>query len=374
MRLLKALFSKKPKAEDINQEEEYETADEVIARTNKMAMQMFNEFEEANKKGEAEELAEKYIERYDLDRPDTSHNSNLTPKGTKVVLPNFVHNSHRFVCVDVETSNQKPSSICQIGLAFVSDAETISTYSLLIDPEDDFNSNNTALHGITKKSVDKAANFADAMSVLREILEPYTLVQHSPFDKRAFDAACVRYGIEAIDTKWVDSIKVAKSAWPEFQSSGGYGLANLTMLLKIDFEHHDAEEDARATAKIVLAAEKTSGKTYDKINTVQRKRVQKAAPLEGDVSGRLHGETACFTGQLNMTRAEASKAAASVGISVKNGVTKKTTMLVVGDQDLDVLAGHPKSLKHRKAEELIEKGQEIKVLSETEFVKLLNAD
>ena len=293
-------------------------------------MQMFHEFEKANKKGEADELAQKYTQQYDLDRPETSHNSSFTPKGTKVVLPNFAHNAHRFICVDVETSNQKPSSICQIGLAFVSDSEAISSHSLLIDPEDDFNSNNTALHGITKKSVEKAANFADAISVLREILERHTLVQHSPFDKRAFDAACLRYGLEAIDTKWIDSIKVAKSAWPEFQSSGGYGLANLTMLLKIDFEHHDAAEDARATAEIVVAAEKASGKSFDKISNVQRKRIQKVAPLEGDVSGQLHGEIACFTGQLNMTRAEASKAAASVGISVKNGVTKKTTMLGSG--------------------------------------------
>ena len=49
-------------------------------------------------------------------------------------------------------------------------------------------------------------------------------------------------------------------------------------------------------------------------------------------------------------------------------------MLVVGDQDLELLAGHPKSLKHRKAEELIAKGQTIKVLSESEFLEFLKLD
>jgi DNA polymerase-3 subunit epsilon len=374
MKFLKALFAKTPKAEELDQEDELETAEEVIARTNKMAMQMFHEFEEANKTGQAEELAQKYIEKYDLDQPQTSQKSDFPTKGRTVVLPDFGHNSHRFICVDVETANQKPSSICQIGMAFVSEAGAISSYSLFIDPEDNFTPTNSALHGINQQAVDDAANFGDAMLVLRDLLESHALVQHSPFDKRAFDAACARYGLDALDSKWIDSIKVARSAWPEFKSSGGYGLANLTKLLQINLKHHDAEEDAKATAEIVIAAEKVTGKDYDQIGPVRSKRVPKSTPVEVNPSGRLYGEIACFTGELNMTRAEASKAAASLGVSVKNGVTKKTTMLVVGDQDLELLAGHPKSLKHRKAEELIAKGQTIKVLSESEFLEFLKLD
>lgn len=373
MKFLKALFAKTSKAEDVDQDDDFETAEEVIARTNKMTMQMFEEFEEANKTGQADELAQKYIEKYDLDQTQTVQNSDFTIKGQTVVLPDFAHKSHRFISVDVETSNEKPSSICQIGLAFVSEAGVISSHSLLIDPEDNFSPTNSAIHGINQQMVDEAANFADAVIVLRDLLEGHTLVQHSPFDKRAFDAACARYGVAALDSKWIDSIKVAKNAWPEFKASGGYGLANLTSLLQINFKHHDAEEDAKAAAEIVIAAEKVTGKSYDQVGSIQIKRVASPTTVEGNSSGRLYGEIACFTGELNMTRAEASKSAASLGISVKSGVTKKTTMLVVGDQDLELLAGHPKSTKHRKAEELIAKGQNIKVLSETQFVELLNS-
>ncbi len=63
--------------------------------------------------------------------------------------------------------------------------------------------------------------------------------------------------------------------------------------------------------------------------------------------------------------------AAEAGCSVKNGVSKLTTILCVGDQDLKVLAGHTKSSKHRKAEELIEKGQEIRIIGETDFFDIL---
>jgi len=44
--------------------------------------------------------------------------------------------------------------------------------------------------------------------------------------------------------------------------------------------------------------------------------------------------------------------------------------LVVGDEDARLLAGHEKTSKHRKAEELIKNGQPIRILRETDFSKL----
>jgi DNA polymerase-3 subunit epsilon len=62
--------------------------------------------------------------------------------------------------------------------------------------------------------------------------------------------------------------------------------------------------------------------------------------------------------------------AASIGCDVRDGVAKETTLLVVGDQDLRRLAGYEKSSKHRKAEELIERGQQIRILGERDFLKI----
>jgi DNA polymerase-3 subunit epsilon len=47
-------------------------------------------------------------------------------------------------------------------------------------------------------------------------------------------------------------------------------------------------------------------------------------------------------------------------------------MLVVGDQDLRVLAGHNKSSKHIKAELLIAKGQPIRILGESDFMRIVS--
>jgi len=63
--------------------------------------------------------------------------------------------------------------------------------------------------------------------------------------------------------------------------------------------------------------------------------------------------------------------AASIGCEIASGVTKKTTLLVVGDMDIRHLAGHEKSAKHRKAEDLIRQGAPIRVLRESDFRELV---
>jgi len=62
--------------------------------------------------------------------------------------------------------------------------------------------------------------------------------------------------------------------------------------------------------------------------------------------------------------------AARIGCRVESGVNKETTLLVVGDQDIQRLAGHEKSSKHRKAEKLIAEGRPIRILSESDFKEL----
>ncbi len=73
-----------------------------------------------------------------------------------------------------------------------------------------------------------------------------------------------------------------------------------------------------------------------------------------------------------MVRRDAADMAAEAGCDVGGNVTKSTTLLVVGDQDVTKLAGHDKSSKHRKAESSIAKGQGIRILRETDFQLLLD--
>ncbi len=75
---------------------------------------------------------------------------------------------------------------------------------------------------------------------------------------------------------------------------------------------------------------------------------------------------------MKVSRVEAAKIANEAGAAVEPGVNKRTTIVIVGDQDLDRLAGKTKSAKHIKAEELAAKGFPIRILQERDFVSLLD--
>jgi DNA polymerase-3 subunit epsilon len=89
-------------------------------------------------------------------------------------------------------------------------------------------------------------------------------------------------------------------------------------------------------------------------------------------SGLFFGKSIVFTGALvAMTRDVAAQHASKYGFKIGSTVTSKTHYLVVGVQDLSHLAGHDKSTKHRKAEELIAEGIQINIITENDFLKII---
>ena len=55
-----------------------------------------------------------------------------------------------------------------------------------------------------------------------------------------------------------------------------------------------------------------------------------------------------------------------------DNVTKDTDVLVVGQQDYRVVGADGISSKQKKALKFLEKGQDIEILSETEFINRIN--
>lgn len=174
---------------------------------------------------------------------------------TSALLPPFPKGPFRFMALDVETANNDRGSICQIGVACVRPDHSIETWMTYVDPQIDrwvF----TYLHGISGRTVQGAPTFAEVLPVLREALGGYTIYQHSGFDRSAVSAACHHANLALPDWEWRDSVQVARRAWPELRGNGGHGLASLKRHLGLVFEHHDAGEDARAAAEVVLRAER----------------------------------------------------------------------------------------------------------------------
>lgn len=276
-----------------------------------------------------------------------------------------------FAAVDVETANADLSSLCQVGIVTFENGAIKEKWETLINPEDEFDGVNISLHGITEENVKGAPTWPGAYENIRARLAGSIVVAHTHFDASALSQAAAKYKLPSIECAWLDTARVARRAWPKFSQSG-YGLKHVAKELGIDFKHHDAAEDARAAGEILLRAIQDTGVSLsDWLKLVNRPIGAIDAAIEGNPEGPLHGEVIVFTGALSITRAEAARLAAGAGCSVVPGVNSKTTLLVVGDQDVRALAGHEKSNKHRKAEELISKGQPIRILRETDFKFLI---
>jgi DNA polymerase-3 subunit epsilon len=285
----------------------------------------------------------------------------------------------KYLALDVETANSDYSSLCQIGIAEFDNGKVINKWSSLINPEDYFDFFNIELHGIDGEAVKDAPTFPEVYEKLSLWLTNKITVHHMPFDRVAIARACEKYELPIVQSTWLDSAKIARRTWEEIAHKG-YGLANLAAMLNIDFEHHDALEDAIAAGLIVYEASTIKELTIEDWVDRANKPINlyqggsSTIKIDGNPDGSLFGEQLVFTGTLSLTRAEAGKIAADLGCSVTNSVTKKTTMLVVGIQDSYKLVGHEKSSKHRKAEEHVKKGTKIKILSEDDFKKILELD
>lgn len=282
----------------------------------------------------------------------------------------------RFVALDVETANADVSSICAIGMALYDEGCLSKTWYSLVNPETFFDGMNISIHGITERDVQDAPTFPQLAEEIWANLADEIVVTHSHFDRASIYQAAEFYGISEPMCRWLDSARVARRTWLEC-SRRGYGLSSVCQIIGYEFNHHHALEDAKAAAQILMSACTLTGLSpSDWLARVEQpiapiKRAANPVTREGSPEGALAGEVVVFTGSLSMLRREAADLAADAGCEVDDRVTQKTTLLVVGDIDVTRTGGNAKSRKWQRAEELIADGQEIRILRESDFQKIV---
>lgn len=281
----------------------------------------------------------------------------------------------KFVAIDLETANADLASICQVGVVTFEDGRVVESWGSLVNPQDYFDWINIDIHGIDEAAVKDAPTFQQIYAAILDRLQHHVVVSHTSFDRTALSQAIAKHNLSGIPCHWLDSARVVRRAWTQW-SHKGYGLTNVCGELGISFTAHDAVEDARAAGEILLRAIGTTGiglsawmtRVHQPINPSSGEPIA----MDGNPDGVLAGEEIVFTGALTLPRREAAALAAKAGCDVVAGVRKTTTLLIVGDQDIQKLAGHEKSIKHRKAEELIAKGYAIRILKESDFLHLVD--
>ncbi len=169
-----------------------------------------------------------------------------------------------FNALDIETANQYPESICQIGIAHFYNGSIIDTWSTLINPKTNFHYRNIRVHGIRPEMVIYKPSFIEIQEELVQRLNGTMVVSHTSFDQGVMNRAADFYDLPRINAVWLDSCKIARKVWSSERKGASFGLKSLADWLGIKFNHHDALEDAITAGKITLLACQYSGLNLDK--------------------------------------------------------------------------------------------------------------
>ncbi len=158
-----------------------------------------------------------------------------------------------FVAIDFETANYERDSACSIGWAVVrNDAVVSNGVRLIRPPYRHFEYRFTELHGLTWEDVATAPTFGDLWPELHELLEGQMLAAHNaPFDMGVLAALLDRYRLRSPKSSYFCTCVLARRAWPELPN---HKLGTVARHLGIPLNHHQAESDAVACARIAIAA------------------------------------------------------------------------------------------------------------------------
>ena len=303
--------------------------------------------------------------------------------------------TYSYVALDVETANSFRGSICSIGLVKFQNGKVVDSFYSLINPEEDFDYRNINIHGITQKDILNSPIFPEIRQRIIDFIGTNIVVSHfAQFDIGALKDAYLKYNLDFDDVKFVCSYRLAKLALPGLIN---YKLKTLTKELNIKLEHHNALSDAKASGLILDYLLSTNSYSdideflynYHYNKTGLHGQYGFNRQLKGDYKSNLiyqptdeekalmnpdhyfYGLYFCFTGKLErMTRKEANTMVALTGGIPEKSVTKNTNILVVGEQDWRVVGESGLSSKMKKAQSLLENGQNIEIMTEDDFIKM----
>jgi len=161
-----------------------------------------------------------------------------------------------FITIDFETATKKPESAIAVGLVRYHNYQPVSTYYSLIRPPNlyirpDF----TDIHGLTVDDVRDAPDFEQIWEIeISEFIGPTLLAAHNAsFDMKVLKATLEWYKIPVPELSYFCTLNLARKAWPKLEH---HSLDALAENFKINFNHHNALDDALTCGKLVQIAKK----------------------------------------------------------------------------------------------------------------------
>ena len=158
---------------------------------------------------------------------------------------------HRFVALDVETPNGHNDRISAQGLSVIEDGQIVHNDFTLVNPETYFSHFNIQLTGIDSTLVAKAPTFAQVWYHYRDLLENEVLVAHNAaFDLRVLAHCLHDYDLlPAQPATYLCTCRLGRRCYPSLPN---HKLNTMCDYLHINLNHHQADSDCQACARLLL--------------------------------------------------------------------------------------------------------------------------
>lgn len=309
--------------------------------------------------------------------------------------------NENFVAIDLETATSERSSICQIGITEVINGTPLKPRSWLVQPEGNiYDSMNIWIHGITPEDTKDCPTFPEVWKEVMPYLQNKIVVAHNTsFDMYALRDAFDKYDMEYPTFDYFCTLRIARYI---IKGCYSYSLDIVANHLGLEFGvHHKADSDSLGCALLLLKCLEIDGSELLELETkygfhrgsfapnifvahLQNKKHYKSQwgynyksfiknledhPELNDEGNYFYGKSVCFTGTTKYAnRIKMLQMIKNIGGIPMDSVTKETDVLVVGQQDYRVVGADGMSNKQKKALKFLEKGQNIEILSEAEFL------
>lgn len=284
-----------------------------------------------------------------------------------------------FVGIDFETLYPQRVSACSVGMVKYIDGEIVDRYYTLIRPPFDYPGKCgkalTWIHGLTEDMVKGARSFEEILPEMEKFAEGLPLVAHNACVERS----CIRdasafYGVDtSLDYENIfDTLPLSRQAEAKLGiSEEGPGTHQLDTVCKrfgiSGNNHHNALADAEMSGNLMVLFQKIldEGETVEVAETSSTPR-QKYNPedkvqrtdLDSVADNPFKNQVVVLTGFAKADSQEYAHKLNELGAIIKEGVNKKTNILITGYN-----AGPSKM---QKAQEL-----GARIMSEEEFKEII---
>jgi DNA polymerase III subunit epsilon len=170
----------------------------------------------------------------------------------------------KIASLDFETANQSRVSVCSAGVALFEDNRLVESKSWMIKPPKGYGfflpDWTEEFHGLNWFSVKDSPEFpAAAAEIIPRLVQADIVIAHNAsFDMSVLEQTLQHFQLSCPSFHYLCTCRLARVVWPDLPN---HKLDTLAEHIDHDFQHHEAEADAVAAGRVLLAMMQHLGAT-----------------------------------------------------------------------------------------------------------------